>query len=221
MALTLLQAETNARTLTRHDADTRFSPAQWRVWAHEEYRKLRTWLRQPSVAPELYLLTSTDQAVAEGGTVALSTVSATLEAVHLVEWDAGQGEFRAMERADSVQRQGHKTGRYTFRVENGVIKFGPDSSFSGSVRVLYHATPATLTTDSDPVTGTFAIPVQLEQPLILRTCGWIAIRDGEGAAGKKAWDDAADAAIKEALPLLKAQHGIHPRRGGLHQVMGY
>jgi hypothetical protein len=216
VALTLLQAETNARTLTRHDSDTRFSQAQWRIWAHEEYRKLRTWLQ--GVAPELYLLTSSDQPVAEGGTVTLATVSATLERIHVVEWDAGgSGEFRSFERADSVSPSSHKSGRFTFRVENGVVKFGPDGHFEGTVRVKYWGTPATLTND----VALFELPTPLEQPLILRTCGWIAIRDGEGAPGKKAWDDAADTSLKEALPALKAQHGAHPRRAGLQLVLGY
>lgn len=215
MSLTLAQAETNARTLTRHDSDTRFSSTQWKVWAHDEYRRLRSWLRQEEVAPEFALLTSSNQTIAEGGTLTLSAVSATFEGVHLVEWDVGDGDFRPMERASSVERNVHISGRPTFREENGVLKFGPDDTFGGIVRVLYHNTPADLTTDA------FVLPVQCEQPLVMRTCGWIAIRDGEGAGGKKAWDDAAQALLDEALPTLRARHGIHPRRAGLQIVMGY
>lgn len=215
MALTLAQAETNARTNTRHDSDTRFSSTQWKVWAHDEYRRLRTWLRDEEVAPGFGLLTSSNQTIAEGGTLTLSAVSATFEGVHLVEWDAGDGDFRPMERASSVERNAHATGRFTFREENGVLKFGPDDTFSGTVRVLYHNTPADLTTDA------FVLPVSCEMPLVMRTCGWIALRDGEGAAGKKAWDDAAAALLDEALPTLRARHGIHPRRAGLQIVLGY
>ncbi len=217
MALTLAQAETNARTNTRHDSDTRFSSTQWKVWAHDEYRRLRSWLRGQEVAPEFGLLTSTNQTLAEGGTLTLSAVSATLEGVHLVEWDVGDGDFRPMERASSVERNAHVTGRFTFREENGVLKFGPDDMFSGTVRVLYHNTPADLASGSDP----FVLPVQCEVPLVMRTCGWIALRDGEGAPGKKAWDDAAAVLLDEALPTLRARHGIHPRRAGLQIVMGY
>ncbi len=217
MALTLLQAETNARTLTRHDSDTRFTQTQWRVWANQEYRRMRTWLRQEEIAPEFALLTS-QQAVGLAGTVLLSSVSATIEGVHLVEWDvSGNGNFRAMEKADSFQRNIHNAAAYTYRQQAGVLVFGPDGLFEGTVRVHYHNTPADLTADSNP----FVIPVECELPLTMRTCGWIAIRDGEGAAGRKAWEDAAQKMLDEALPALKAQHGIHPGRAGLHVVLGY
>ena len=53
MSLTLLQAETEVRALTRHDSDTvRVTQTLIRVWLHHEYRALRTWLQD--VAPELY-----------------------------------------------------------------------------------------------------------------------------------------------------------------------
>ena len=221
MPLTLLQAETTARALTRHDNDARIGQVLWRVWANEEYRRMRTWLRGEEVAPTFALLTSANLPVAEGGTVTLSSISPTLEGVHLVEWDVGQGRFRPMERADALDRNRHKSGQFTFREQAGVLAFGPDGQFAGTVRVHYHNTPAALTTDSDPVTGTFAIPPECEMPLTLRTCGWIAVRDGEGMAGRKGWEDAAQALLDEALPALQKRHGIHPRRAGLHVVMGY
>jgi hypothetical protein len=217
VSLTLLQAETNARTLTRHDADTRFSQTQWRIWANDEYRRMRTWLREEEVAPEFALLTSSDQAVALGATLALSAVSATLEGVHLVEWDAGGGQFRDMQRADRLSRSQHASNLWTFREQNGALVFGPDALFSGTVRVHYHNTPAALAADA----STFDVPVSCELPLTLRTCGWIAVRDGEGAAGRQAWEDAADKLLKEALPALRARHGVHPTQAGLHVVMGY
>ncbi len=218
MSLTTAQAETDARTLTRHDADTRFTSTQWKVWANKEYRRLRTWLRGKDIAPEFALLTS-QQAVGLGGTVLLSSVSATLEGVHLVEWDAtGAGNYREMARADSLQRNVHRGGSYTFRQQAGVLTFGPDGLFEGTVRVHYHNTPADLIGAPYDV---FIVPAECELPIVLRTCGWIAVRDGEGEAGRKAWEKAAEELLKEALPALKAQHGIHPQRAGLHEVLGY
>ena len=217
MALTLLQAETNARTLTRHDSDTRFSQTQWRIWGNQEYRRMRTWLRQEDVAPQFGLITSADQTVALAASLTLSGISATLEGVHLVEADVGGGFYRPMLKADVLNRNSHGAGGYTFREQAGVIVFGPDGLFSGTVRVHYHNTPADLTADSNP----FVIPVECEVALTLRTCGWIAVRDGEGAAGKKAWDDAAQALLDEALPALQARHGVHPSYSGLHVVLGY
>jgi hypothetical protein len=219
VALRLDDAETQVRALTRHTGDTtRLTQVLVRIWLHHSYRLARSWLS--GVSPTMYLQTSSDQTIAAGASLTLATVSATHERTHRVDQKNSDGTYRPMERADPLNPNAHYAGRYTFREEGASLLFGPDATFSGTVRVLFHLTPATLTADSDP----FLIPVQLELPLQFLTCGLVALMDGDGAAGKDAWDKQADKiapGITRADKQLRDRHGLHPIRAGLHHVQGY
>jgi hypothetical protein len=216
VALRLDDAETQVRKRSRHQGDTvRLTQVSLRIDLHIAYRQLRSWLQEP--APELYLLTSSTLPVTAGAAVTLATVSATHERTYRVDRMLSDSSWRSMERADPLTPNAHQLGTYTFREEGGSIVFGPDGTFAGSVRVLYYATPATLTADAD----LFAVPVQLEQPLIFLTCALVALDDGDGASGAKGWTDMADALLKLAAPQLRRRHGIHPQNAGLRKVRGY
>jgi hypothetical protein len=219
VALRLDDFETQVRALTRHTGDTtRLTQVIVRVYGHHAYRLARSWLT--GVTPELYLQTSSDQTIAAGAALTLATVSSTHDHTHRVDRKLDDGTYRPMERADPLDPNVHYSGRYTFREEGGSLLFGPDATFSGTVRVLFHITPATLTADAD----VFVIPVQLELPLVFLTCGLVALQDGDGAAAKKGWDDQAEKiapGITRADKQLRNRHGMHPIRGGLHRVQGY
>lgn len=219
MSLRLDDAETQVRALTRHTTDTtRLTQVLVRLWLHHSYRLARSWLA--GVSPTLYLQTSADLPIAAGAALALSTVSATHEHTYRVDRKLDDGTYRPLERADPLDPNNHYAGAYTFREEGASLLFGPDATFSGTVRVLYHLTPATLTVDAD----LFAIPVQLELPLQFLTAGLVALMDGDGAAGKEAWDKLAEATcpgITRADRQLRERHGLHPIRAGLHRVQGY
>lgn len=219
MSLRLDDAETQIRALTRHTGDTtRLTQTIVRLYLHHSYRLARSWLT--GVAPELYLQTSLDQAIAAGGTLALSALSSSHDHTHRVDRKLDDGTYRPMERADPLDPNVHSSGHYTFREEGAVLLFGPDAAFSGTVRVLYHITPATLTQDSD----VFAVPVQLELPVILLSCGLVALQDAEGAVAKKGWDDQAERicpGITRADKQLRNRHGLHPNRAGLQRIQGY
>lgn len=218
MALRLDDAETAVRALTRHTGDTtRLTQVQARIYLHFVYRELRTWLRQLTVAPQLYLLRSSDQVVAAGGTVTLATVSASLESPFRVERKITDGSYRPMLSADEGDPNNHQAGGYTWREEGGLLRFGPDDFFEGTVRVLYHDTPATISTDA----ATFAVPVELEVPLQLKTCGYVALQDSEGAEAKASWDSTAQALMDAAVPGLRKRRGVHQQAAGLRAVMGY
>lgn len=225
MSLTLAEGEQDVRVLTRHENDTiRLTSTIARSLLMRRYRALRTWLQD--IAPELYLVCSGEITVGLGDSVQLASSTATFEKLHRIEMLIGDSDWRPMERADSLEVNFHISGRYTFRVEGACVKFGPRNDFSGTVRLLYHATPPDLVGDDD----LFHIPVELEDPLRFQTCGLVALRDGDGAAAKKEWDGMADDILfgedrksgpGSAAYNLAHQHGIHTRRAGLQRVMGY
>lgn len=226
MALTLLQAETQVRELERHDVDERVTQAQIRVWLHHEYRELRRWLQD--FAPSLYLVCSTEVPIAAGEELQLTSAESTFERLYRVEFKVGD-VWRPMERASEVDVNNHVAGRYTFREEAGCLKFGPDDLFAGTVRVKYYGTPPTLEEDDD----VFNIPVALETPLIVRTCGWLGWRDGEGVETLELAYAKADVMLYgvggtaarprpgSAAALFKQRHGVHPQSSGLRRVLGY
>ena len=192
---------------------TRLPDATLRTYHLHAYRQLRTWLQD--AAPDLYLLTSADQAVAAGGTVATSAISATFECPYRVDRELSDGSYRPMEAADAADPNTHQLGNYTWRLENDVFRFGPDANFSGDIRVLYYATPAALSADGD----NFAVPVNLELPLVYFTCALVAIHDQDGAGAAKAWRDLAD--LPEVARQLRKRRGVHQQRAGLHKVRRY
>lgn len=214
MALTLASAEDQVRAFTRHTGDTtRLTQPNLRIYLNTVYRQLRSWLRDK--APRYYLLTSTDQVVAAGGTVTLTTVSSTIEAPHRVDWKLSDGTYRPMEAADQLDPNTNQTGLYTWREEGGVLKFGPDALFAGTVRVLYHNTVA------DISSGSFEVPTQLDLPLVWMACGLVALADGDGSSAKDSWDKLAEDQLKKSLPQLLKAHGVHTQNSGLRVVMGY
>jgi hypothetical protein len=220
VGLTRLSAENQVRALTKHVNDTtRLTATDLRIYLDRAYKDVRTWLIEP--APSLYLQTSSTQAVTAGGTVSLATVSTTHEHTERVDQQLSDGNWRALERADPLMPNSHVAGKFTFREEGGLLLFGPDSLFEGNVRVLYHNTPATLTTDSDATTGTFAVPVAVEQAIIYLACGLVALADQDGSEAKAGWDAEAGKVLGAALPQLKKRHGRHPQRAGLQRVLGY
>lgn len=226
MALTLIQAETQVREFTRHDTDTRLTETQVRAWLHHEYRVLRSWLQD--FAPSLYLVCSSEVTIAAGEELQLSSAESTFERLHRVEYKVDD-VWRPMERANEVDVSNHVAGRFTFREEGGCLHFGPDDLFSGTVRVKYYGTPPTLSADDD----IFNIPVSLELPLVVRTCGWVLKRDeGDDAAIRAAYAEAdlmlygvggtaANPMPGSVAHIMKKRHGVHPQSSGLRRVMGY
>jgi hypothetical protein len=226
VSLTLLQAETEVRILTRHESDTvRVSQSVIRTWLHHEYRALRSWLQD--VAPQLYLQVSGAITIAEGDEIQLTSALVTFERMMAVEYDAGDDDWREMERSSPLAPNRSAAMAPLFRVEGNRLRFGPDDIFSGDVRVKYWITPATLSTDG----ALFEIPVQLEHPLILRACGWVATKDSkDNATSKKDFDAMADVLLYgkdgnqdapkpgSAMAVLKGQTGIHPHSQGLRRV---
>lgn len=213
MALTLANGEALLRSLTKHTTDTtRLPQADAWLYLNNACRQVRTWLR--GAAPKYFMLTSADQVVVAGGTVTLASISSAMEAPWRVDYKLTDGSgYRPMEAADALDPNTHQAPAYTWREENGVLRFGPDSLFEGTVRVLYHDAVA------DISSGSFAIPVQCELPMVYRACGLVALADQDGAAAKQSWDAMADADLAKALPSLRKN--AHQQAAGLRRVMGY
>lgn len=223
MAHTLSQARTEVRELTRHDSDTRVTDTQINRWLNHEYRCLRTWLQD--IAPELYNVVSGAISLAAGDEIQLTSALATFERLRRVEWDVGDGDWRPLERASDVAPNEHSSGRRTFRVEGDRLRFGPDDLFEGDVRVTYWITPATLTGSSE-----FLLPEIIFHALILRTCGWVGIRDGDALQSRKEFQALADELLYgeggdaarpkpgSAAATLGKQTGAHPQSSGLRRV---
>ncbi len=218
--LDLEGAEGQVRAFTRHVGDvTRLTQPNVFLFLNIAYRQLRTWLQ--GEAPELYLLTSSDLPVAAGGTVSQSDISPSFEKTFRVDQRLDDGRYRPLEWASMADPNVHCVSGQTVREENGIFRFGSDADFSGVVRVLYYDTPADIAEEDNPDEERFLVPPCLELPLVFLACGLVALGDGDGAAGKKGWDDLAGALMKEAGPQLRARKGVHQERAGLQLIQGY
>lgn len=216
MALTLEQAEDDVREQTAHRDDiVRLDETQLRRHLNREYRKLRSWLID--VAPQLYIVTSGDISLPDvdtGQEVHLSSDAFAFEKIHRVDQLDDDGKWREVEMAHPSAYNDHQTGGVTWREEGGCLIFGPDDEVEGTFRVLFHATPAVLTT----VDATFKIPHQLEDALIWRACMKVSVADGDSY---KEFRELADKELADAEPMLRKRYGVHVQRAGLRHVLPY
>ncbi|HKO86712.1 MAG TPA: hypothetical protein VJ140_19615 [Actinomycetota bacterium] len=223
MSVHIDTAETDVRALTRHTGDTtRLTQPAVRRYLNLAYRQIRTWLQL--TAPELYLLTSLDLPVAAGGTVNISEDVGDIDGIFRVDQRLDDGTYRPLEVASYANPNVHGAGMPTFREEGGILRFGPDATFSGTVRVLYYAALPDVTDDDDPEDETFQIPASCDMAFLFLTCGLVALQDGDGAAGKASWDGLADKicpGVLRADKQLRARRGVHQERAGLQRIQGY
>lgn len=220
MALTLGQAETEVRALTRHELDTRVTSPQIVSWLNRVYRGLRAELQ--GIAPELYVTTSDEITFEDdeaGNEIVLSDANVNFDHILRVERRApGDTRFFGIQGGSPISPNETVHGRVSFVIEHKCLKLSaPGGRTGGTYRVVSYVVPMQL---SD-ANAYFQLPSQLELPLLYRTVGLVHLRDGDGPRAKKEWDDLADAEIERVTPALEAQGGIHPVTAGVGRVMGY
>lgn len=220
MALTLSDAITQVRYLTRHDVDTRVTDAQITQFLNSAYKQVRT--RLAVEVPSLYLITSSSLALADGDIISLTGSGIIFENIFRVERRDEQSNWRPVQRSNDEDPNYSLHGKISFRLEGDYMMFAPDwSDTSGVYRVLYHKSPTALVHPTDAAVA-FEVPAPLEQALVYMACGLVAMRDApNGPEEKKNWDGQYEDEWKRASPALRRRHGLHRVQSGLVRIMGH
>lgn len=220
MALTLLQAETEVRTATKHTGDTiRATSTRIQGILNRTYRRMRSKLID--IAPELYLAVSGNIIIPDTNgdqEIELNSSTFAFERIHKVERLIGTAtsnpRWVECEHASRLSYNYHQFGEPTWREEGGCLIFGPDGLVDDTFRVLFHFTPPALT-DPD---STFKIPQQLEDAFLAEASSVVVRDDGDDPIpflkeSERIW--------KEVTPTLRKRYGVHPNRAGLRRKMWY
>lgn len=219
MSLSLAQARAKVRVRTRHVGDTvRLTDTNLDIILNDVYRELRTELQ--SLAPKLYVVTSSDQVVTAGGTISPVTISTTFEQVYLLQRLNEVNEWDSVASANTYDPRQHAMGcseeRPKWERRGSVIVLHPEGEVAGTFRLMYYNTPADLVTGSpsDP----FLIPVTTENVLVARACAQVTEDDGNDSA---VFIKRADRLRDAAASALWKEYGITPDLAGFMEVLGY
>lgn len=221
MSLTLTQAEAAIRQRTRRpdEDDPRAEPAQLKALANIAYKRVRLRLRDPKIAPQLYLRRTDAILVDIDDDLDFTPVGGTFDALFLLERLNTLSKWDPIPRADEESPRDHQFGGVTYHRQGGRLVFQDEDgelTTPITVRLTYWVVPNDIT---EP-TGLFQVPASMEQPLWLYASSDLLDQNGDPAEAK-ACTDKAEALIKEATPALHQQYGIQQKRSGLRRSVDW